>query len=142
MSQVNDQARQQALTRVAASRVRAVDATEAVRRGVTGCVRALPVSAGVLKASGVALAGLVAAGVVSSRIAARRKKKQALEREMSGRTVALQLLSAVAVPLLHRWLVNRSGIVAQTPAEQKTPVADAHESGLSGAFYRWLGLLK
>ena len=64
MSCVNDQTRrQQALTRVAASRVRVVDSAESVRRGVQGCVHAFPLSGAALKMGGGVLAGLVIAGV-------------------------------------------------------------------------------
>ena len=73
MSCVNDQARrQQALTRVAASRVRVVDSVESVRRGVQGCARAFPLSGTALKMGGGALAGLVVAGVVAKKLSGKK----------------------------------------------------------------------
>lgn len=146
MSCVNDQTRrQQALTRVAASRVLVVDSVESVRRGVQGCVRAFPLSGTALKMGGGVLAGLVIAGVVAKKLSAKKDKKTLPKSELKGSAVALQALSALAIPLLQRWLVS------QTAAQPSVAAADAAKKSssvrfalpdISGMFYRWLGLQK
>lgn len=146
MSCINDQTRrQQALTRVAASRVRVVDSAESVRRGVQGCVRAFPLSGAALKMGGGVLAGLVIAGVVAKKLSAKKEKKMPPKSELKGSAVALQALSALAIPLLQRWLVS------QTTAHPSVPAADVAKKpstarftmpDINGMFYRWLGLQK
>lgn len=146
MSCVNDQTRrQQALTRVAASRVRVVDSVESVRRGVQGCVRAFPLSGTALKMGGGVLAGLVIAGIVAKKLSGKKEKKTPPKQELKGSAVALQALSALAIPLLQRWLVSQTA--AGTPA---APAEAARKSSsvrlalpdINGMFYRWLGLQK
>lgn len=144
MSRVNDQARQQVLTRVAASRVRVVDSVEAVRSGIRGCVRAFPLSATALKMGGGVLGGLVLAGLVATKFSRKKAKKTQLKPELKGSTVALQALSAVAIPMVQRWLAARSAeqsMAASVDSAQKTsprfPLPD-----INGMFYRWLGLQK
>lgn len=147
MSGVNDQIKQQTLTRIAATRVRSVEAVTSVRNGVQGCVRTFPVSGAALKMAGVALGGLVLSGMLAGKLRRRRKVAKAVEPGPTGRTVALQALSALAIPLVQRWLTAQ-----QNPATQGE---DSHEqprterSGvrfgfpdLNAAFYRWLGLQK
>lgn len=146
MSCVNDQTqRQQALTRVAASRVRVVDSVESVRRGVQGCVRAFPLSGTALKMGGGVLVGLVVAGVVAKKLSSKKEKKTQPKPELKGSTVALQALSALAIPLLQRWLTSHAGaqpgIVASEPA-QKSVSTRFSLPDINGIFYRWLGLQK
>lgn len=146
MSCVNDQTRrQQALTRVAASRVRVVDSAESVRRGVQGCVRAFPLSGTALKMGAGVLVGVVVAGVSAKKLFGKKEKKTQPKPELKGSTVALQALSALAIPLLQRW------IVSQTAAQSSVPTAEAVKKStptrfslpdINGMFYRWLGLQK
>lgn len=146
MSCVNDQTRrQQALTRVAASRVRVVDSAESVRRGVQGCVRAFPLSGAALKMGGGVLAGLVIAGVVAKKLSGKKTKKMPQKAELKGSTVALQALSALAIPLLQRWLVSQSSAQPSVPAAevaQKPSTVRFSMPDINGMFYRWLGLQK
>lgn len=144
MSRVNDQARQQVLTRVAASRVRVVDSVEVVRSGIRGCVRAFPLSATALKLGGGVLGGLVLAGLVAAKFSRKKAKKTQPKPELKGSTVALQALSAVAIPMVQRWLTTRSAeqqMMASVDSAQKAsarfPLPD-----INGMFYRWLGLQK
>lgn len=146
MSCVNDQTRrQQALTRVAASRVRVVDSAESVRRGVQGCVRAFPLSGTALKVGGGVLTGLVIAGVVAKKLSGKKTKKMPQKAELKGSTVALQALSALAIPLLQRWLITQTAaqpvVAASEPAQKPTP-ARFSLPDINGMFYRWLGLQK
>lgn len=146
MSRVDDQARQQILTRVAASRVRVVDAVDSVRKGVCGTARAFPLSATALKMTGVALGGLVLTGIVAGKIAGKKAKKVQPRQELKGRTVALQALSAIAIPLLQRWLTARQEVkvsegVCGEPVVRTTTTRFAIPD-INGMFYRWLGLQK
>lgn len=146
MSCVNDQAqRQQALTRVAASRVRVVDSVESVRRGVQGCVRAFPLSGTALKMGGGVLAGLVVAGVVAKKLSGKKEKKAPAKPELKGSAVALQALSALAIPLLQRWLVSQTAAQSSVPVAEPVQKASSTRFSLpdiNGLFYRWLGLQK
>lgn len=146
MSRVDDQARQQVLTRVAASRVRIVDAVESVRRGTRGVVRSFPMSATALKMGGVAIGGLVVAGMVAKKFSGKKPKKESIKSELKGRTVALQALSAVAIPLLQRWVVSLGSAPAEgTPMEERSKDGASPRFSLPdfrGVFYRWLGLQK
>lgn len=146
MSCVNNQTRrQQALTRVAASRVRVVDSVESVRRGVQGCVRAFPLSGTALKMGGGVLAGLVIAGVVAKKLSAKKDKKTPPKPELKGSAVALQALSALAIPLLQRWLVSQASAqpsVAAADAAKKSSSVRFAMPDINGMFYRWLGLQK
>ncbi len=146
MSGVNDQIKQQALTRVAASRLRVVESVATVRNGVQGCVRSFPVSGAALKTIGVALGGLVVSGVIAGKLGRNRKTKTAAPSSpaLSGRAVALQALSALAVPLAQRWLSAQSQ--GAVPAAAPTPKAAAPARSvfpdINAIFYRWLGLQK
>lgn len=146
MSCVNDQTRrQQALTRVAASRVRVVDSAESVRRGVQGCVRAFPLSGTALKMGGGVLTGLVIAGVVAKKLSAKKEKKMPPKSELNGSAVALQALSALAIPLLQRLLVSQTTVQPPVPAVEvakKPSIARFTMPDINGMFYRWLGLQK
>lgn len=142
MSHVDDETLRQSLTRVAASRVRVVDAVEAVRSGVQGCVRSFPMSATALKMVGVAVGGLALSAVVAAKLIGKKKKAQP-KSDLNGRAVALHALSAVAIPLLQRWLVvggseqRPSAGRCESPTGKKTRIPDFSEM-----FYRWLGLQK
>lgn len=143
MSHVDDEIRRQSLTRVAASRVRVVDAVEAVRNGAQGCVHSFPVSATALKMAGVALGGLALSGVLAAKLFGRKKKPQPIKAELKGRAVALQAISALAIPLLQRWLV--SGSTERHSGGKESIHASAGKSSVpdfSALFYRWLGLQK
>lgn len=146
MSCVNDQARrQEALTRVASSRVRVVDSVESVRRGVQGCVRAFPLSGTALKIGGGVLAGLVIAGVVAKIFSAKKEERALPKPELKGRAVALQALSVLAIPLLQRWLVSQTSAQSAVPAAevaQKSAAVRFAMPDINGMFYRWLGLQK
>lgn len=146
MSCVNDQTqRQQALTRVAASRVRVVDSVESVRRGVQGCVRAFPLSGTALKMGGGVLVGLVVAGVVAKKLSSKKEKKTQPKPELKGSVVALQALSALAIPLLQRWLVSQTTAqpsVAAAETAKKSSSVRLSLPDINGMFYRWLGLQK
>lgn len=146
MSCVNDQTRcQQALTRVAASRVRVVDSVESVRRAAQGCVRAFPLSGTALKLGGGVLTGLVIAGVVAKKLSAKKEKKMLPKPELRGRSVALQALSALAIPLLQRWLVSQKSAQLSDPVAetvQKTSTVRFSRPDINGMFFRWLGLQK
>ena len=146
MSCVDNQTRcQQALIRVAASRVRAVDSMESVRRGVQGCVRAFPMSGTALKMGGGVLTGLVLAGVVAKKLSAKKAKKASPKPELKGSAVALQALSALAIPLLQRWLISQTAAQSSVPAAEPVQKPSAVRFALpdiNGIFYRWLGLQK
>ncbi len=142
MSRVDDQSRREALSRIAASRVLVVDAVESVRSGVQGSVRSFPLSATALKMGGIALGGLMLFGVTAAKLAGKKKKAQP-EPAMKGRAVALQALSALVIPLLHRWLV--SGSQAQPPSAVEPAASVAGKRifpDFNAMFYRWLGLQK
>ncbi len=142
MSRVDDESRRQILTRVAASRVRVVDAVESVRSGVQGSMRSFPLSATAIKTMGVALGGLVLSGVLAAKFSAKKKKPQT-KPDLKARAVALQALSALAIPLLQRWLV--AGDSSQCPPAGGTAAPTAKKSiipDFNTMFYRWLGLQK
>ena len=146
MSCVDDQARQQILTRVAASRVRVVDAVDSVRKGVCGTARAFPLSSTALKMTGVALGGLALTGIVAGKIAGKKAKKVQPKPELKGSTVALQALSAIAIPLLQRWLNSRQDVKVSEGVRGE-PVVRTTSSrfvlpDINGMFFRWLGLHK
>lgn len=149
MSGVNDQIKQQALTRIAASRLHVVESVATVRNGVQGCVRSFPVSGAALKTIGAALGGLVVSGVIAGKIARTRKTKPAAPAAspaLSGRSVALQALSAIAIPLAQRWLAAQGqGMAAAAPAPAPKAAGASSRSlfpDFNAIFYRWLGLQK
>lgn len=146
MSCVNDQTRrQQALIRVAASRVRVADSVESVRRCVQGCVRAFPLSGTALKMGGGMLAGLIVAGVVAKKVSGKKEKKTSPKPELKGGAVVLQALSALAIPLLQRWLVPPTAAqptVSASEAVKKMSSVRFPLPDINGMFYRWLGLQK
>lgn len=145
MSGVNDQNKQQVLTRIAATRVRMVDAVTTVRNGVQGCVRTFPGSATTLKTIGAVVGGVVASGLIVGKVRQRRKPSREEAPAVSGRTVALQALSALAIPLLQRWLASQQAGVAAPGCEKPAPATSQPRFAfpdLNAAFFRWLGLQK
>lgn len=145
MSGVNDQNKQQVLTRIAATRVRMVDAATTVRNGVQGCVRTLPVSVATLKTIGAVVGGVVASGVIAGKIRQRRKPAREEAPAVSGRVVALQALSALAIPLLQRWLASQQAGAPATGREKPAQATAGFRFALpdwNAAFFRWLGLQK
>ena len=125
--------------------MRVVDSVEPVRRAAQGCVRAFPLSGTALKLGGGVLAGLVIAGVVAKKLSAKKEKKMPPKPELRGRSVALQALSALAIPLLQRWLVSQSSAQPSVPAAevaQKPSTVRFSMPDINGMFYRWLGLQK
>lgn len=142
MSHVDDESRRQVLTRVAASRVRVVDAVESVRSGVQGSVRSFPLSATALKMAGVALGGLALTGVVAMKLAGKKKKPQP-KPDLKARAVALQALSALAIPLLQRWLVSGDSVPSRSVRSSAAPMGKKKIfPDFNAMFYRWLGLSK
>lgn len=113
MSQITLQGKQQALMRVAASRVTLIDSAAAVREHASGCVRALPVSPATLMRLG-AVAG-AAASVAGTMAGLRRRKKQAENRVAGTKgsfgsiSMLLQLLLPVVLPHLRRYMQSRTG---------------------------------
>jgi hypothetical protein len=113
MSQITVQRKQQALMRVAASRVAMIDSAAAVREHASGCVRALPVSPATIMRVGAAAGA--AASVAGAMAGLRRRKKQA-ENKVTGTkgsygliSTLLQLLLPVLLPHLRRYLQRRTG---------------------------------
>lgn len=110
MSQVTLQGKQQALMRVAGSRVAVLDAVASTKSHAQACVRALPVSPTTLKRIGAA-AGM-AASVFGTVVGLRKKQKlaeKAAAKSWSGNMlaqIALQLLAPVLLPVLQRYLQN------------------------------------
>lgn len=110
MSQVTLPGKEQALMRVAGSRVAVLDAMGAAKSHAQSCVRALPVSPAMLMRLGT-IAG-VAASVVGAMAGLRRKKKIAEKAAVKQGSssllmqVALQMLTPALLPVLQRALQN------------------------------------
>lgn len=119
MSQITLQGKQQALMRVAASRVAMLDAVSATRGHAVACVNALPVSpATVLKLGAAAGA---AASVMGAMAGWRRKKKVAEQKAVKPNSslgmllqLALQLATPVLLPRLQQYL-QKSGTKSVAP---------------------------
>lgn len=111
MSQITLQGKQQALMRVAASRVAVLDAVSATRGHAAACVKALPVSpATVLKLGAAAGA---AASVMGAMAGLRRKKKAAEQKAAKPNSslgmllqLAVQLATPVLLPKLQQYVQN------------------------------------
>ena len=106
MSQITLQGKQQALIRVAESRVAALDAISATQEHASRCVQALPVSPATLKRVGVAVA---AAASVVGVMSGLRKRKLRAERNAANAffatpSVLLQLISPLLLPLVQQFL--------------------------------------
>lgn len=101
MSQITLQGKQQALMRVAASRVAVLDAVSATQGHVSACVKALPVSPSMVLKIGAAAGAAVS---VMGTLAGLRKKKKVAEQKASkpGATLGMMLQLAVqlATPVL------------------------------------------
>ena len=107
MSQITLQGKQQALMRVAASRVAVVDAVGSTQKHFSGCVKALPVSPSTLMRIGAA-AG--AAATVMGTLAGLRKRRNAAEKAAAAKRpsgtpqLIIQFLGPVLLPIIQRWL--------------------------------------
>lgn len=122
-----------------------VDSVESVRRAAQGCVRAFPLSGTALKLGGGVLTGLVIVGVVAKKLSGKKTKKMPQKAELKGSTVALQALSALAIPLLQRWLISQTSaqpVAAASESVQKPASTRFSLPDINGMFYRWLGLQK
>lgn len=112
MSQVIVQGKQQAMMRVAASRVSVLDAVVSTRSHATGCVKALPLSpASIARIGAVAGAAATLTGVV---VGLMRKKKNAEKKVSRSSSVAgmlvplvFQTLGPVLLPMLQRVMQQR-----------------------------------
>lgn len=109
MSQITLQGKQQALMRVAASRVAVVDAVASTQRHVGSCVRALPVSPATIMRIGAAAGA--AASVVGALAGLRRRRKAAEKAAAASQgvyglafQVIMQLLGPVLLPMLQRFI--------------------------------------
>lgn len=110
MSQITVQGKQQALMRVAATRVAVLDSVSSVSEHAAGCVRALPVSPAVLMKVGAA-AG--AAASVLGTMAGFRKRRLQAERKAAGTGASstwkmlVQLVLPMLLPYLRQFLQSR-----------------------------------
>lgn len=109
MSQITLQGKQQALMRVAASRVAVVDAVASTQRHAGSCVKALPVSPSTIMRIGAAAGA--AASVIGALAGLRRRRKAAekvaaASSGVSGLTfqIIMQLLGPVLLPVLQRFI--------------------------------------
>lgn len=113
MSQITLQGKQQALMRVAASRVAVLDSVTSVKEHASGCVRALPVSPSVLMRLG-ATAG-AAASVLGTLAGLRRRKRLAEKKaaksgSQSALIMVIQLLLPVLLPHIRKMLQDKVGV--------------------------------
>lgn len=114
MSQITLQGKQQALIRVAESRVAVLDAVSSTREHAASCVKALPVSPSTVMKIGAA-AG--AAASVLGAISGLKRKKQAAEKKAASPTsnigmlvqLALQLVAPMLLPKLQHFLQQKGG---------------------------------
>ena len=114
MSQITLQGKQQALIRVAESRVAVLDAVSSTREHAASCVKALPVSPSTVMKIGAA-AG--AAASVLGAISGLKRKKHAAEKKAASSTsnigmlvqLALQLLAPMLLPKLQHFLQQKGG---------------------------------
>lgn len=116
MSQVALQGKQQALIRVATSRVAVLDSVCSVKEHASACVRALPVSPATLVRVGAA-AG-TAASVAGTLIGLNRRKKKAEKnvtrmKSQSLTGMLIQLLLPLALPYVQK-ILRQKGIVSDT----------------------------
>ena len=109
MSQITLQGKQQALMRVAASRVAVLDAVVATQQHAGSCVRALPISPSTIFKIGAVLG---AAATVTGTLAGFRRRRIAAEKKAAAKSsstgplwqLALQLATPVLLPMLQRML--------------------------------------
>ncbi len=109
MSQITLQGKQQAMMRVAASRVAVVDAVASTQRHVGSCVSALPLSPAAIMRIGAAAGA--AASVVGALAGLRRRRKAAEKAAAASPGVygtvfqiIMQLLGPVLLPMLQRFI--------------------------------------
>ena len=134
MSSTSAQRKQELLTRLATTRLGALDALAEMRVRARQRVGSLRLSGQALR-----LGAVGAIGLVGARLLMHRRAPAAVAPSSSPlRRLALQLLSAVLLPMVQQYLVSRmpqwractravSSFSIPTPAE---------------LFYRWLGLIK
>ncbi|MGN0836225.1 MAG: hypothetical protein ACI4OS_02185 [Akkermansia sp.] len=134
MSPTSAQRKQELLTRLATTRLGALDALAELRVRARQRVGSLRVSGNALR---LGAAGLV--GLAGARLLMHRRAPVAASPASPLRRLALQLLSAVLLPMAQQYLLSRmpqwrdscvrsvSSFSLPTPAE---------------LFYRWLGLIK
>ena len=126
MSQTTVQGKQQALIRVAESRVAALDAVASTQKQLSRCIGVLPVSPSFLLKMGAA-AGM-AASVMGAVSVLKRKKKTAekLAAKSGGSPaglvpVVVQLLAPVLLPmaqrLMQKWAVRSTSSVNGRPVD-------------------------
>lgn len=115
MSQTTLQGKQQALMRVAASRVAVVDAVSATRERTSSCLKALPVSPAVLVRVGAAIGA--AATVVGTLSGLRRRRKLAEKAAAKAPAPAgfifqllMQLLGPVLLPAIQKFLQDKAQV--------------------------------
>ena len=118
MSQITLQGKQQALMRVAASRVAVVDAVASTQSHVGSCVSALPVSPSAIMRIGAAAAA--AASVVGTVVGLRRRQKAAEKSAAAApgaAKMAYQLVMQLAGPALLSVLqrmIQKSAVKSQS----------------------------
>ena len=133
MSPTSAQRKQELLTRLATTRLGALNALAETRVRARQRVGSLRVSGSALRLGAVGLLGLAGA-----RLLMHRRVPAAVAPSSPLRRLALQLLSALLLPMAQQYLVSRvpqwractrsvSSFSIPTPAE---------------LFYRWLGLIK
>jgi hypothetical protein len=119
MSQTTLQGKQQALMRVAASRVAVVDAVSATRERASSCLKALPVSPAVLVRVGTAIGA--ATTVIGTLSGLRRRRK--LAEKAAAKTSApaglifqllMQLLGPVLLPAIQKFLQDKVQVRASS----------------------------
>lgn len=116
MSQIALQGKQQALIRVATSRVAMLDSVCSVKEHSVACTRALPVSPAFL-VRGVAVAGAVAS-VAGTLVGLNRRKKKAEKKafEMKSQSLigmVLQLLLPLALPYVQK-ILHSKGVISDS----------------------------
>ena len=111
MSQITLQGKQQALMRVAASRVAVLDAVDSTRQHTARCVRALPVAPATLMKLGAVVGS---AATVVGTLAGLRKRRRTAEKRAAGSASATsliqlvwQLLAPTLFPLLQQALQRK-----------------------------------
>lgn len=101
MSQITLQGKQQALIRVAESRVAVLDAVSSTREHAASCVKALPVSpAMILKVGAAAGAAASVLGVLAGMKRKRAAAEKMVARHPSNASMLVQILMQVVAPFL------------------------------------------
>ncbi len=113
--------------RVAQSRLGVLDALADVRRGVDGCIRALPLPARFLKLGALAAVGAVAAGMLRHLLPFSRRKSTP---PAMGRFVFSELLAGLVLPLCRSYLLDRPAV-----QEERRGRAEAASRPRRGGFF-------